>query len=164
MFDPAETLTSDLLRPIRAQLSELSAEAAGETDHRTMARGLNQEHVAAELTSIPGDRLRGADDELLELQNLVTDLLPWVSKADGAPVGMWVEGAGRVETQFEPYPIGTPYVWVAASTWDAAQAVYEALVSIARLDAARWIGGWQTLEPEARMIKIYPALPRSAAA
>jgi len=77
---------------------------------------------------------------------------------------MWVEGAGRVVNRFEPYPLGTPYVWVAAASWDAAEAIYEALAPVARLDDARWVGGWEEFAPGVRKIKIYPTLPSSSAA
>jgi hypothetical protein len=58
-------------------------------------------------------------DELDELRAFVTDQLPWISKSSGEPVGMWVESVGRIDNRFEPFPIGTPYVWVAVASWEA---------------------------------------------
>jgi hypothetical protein len=164
MFDPTEELTGHLLLPIQQRRSEISAEGASAADRQRMGRGKRRTSA----TSGAADRAKGftapTEVELDELRDLVSGLLPWVSKSSGEPVGMWVEDVGRVDNRFELHPPGTPYVSVAAASWDAAEAIYEALAPIARLDDARWVGGWQEFGPAVRKIKIYPELPNSSAA
>lgn len=115
--------------------------------------------AACSRLDLPTSATAARETELDSLCDLVGGLLPWVSKSSGKPVGMWVEDAGRVDNRFEPHPPGTPYVWVAAASWDAAQAVYEALAHVARLDDAHWVGGWEEFASGERRIKIYPVLP-----
>jgi hypothetical protein len=164
MFDPPEELTADLLLPIRQGRSEISASAPLAANHQRMGRGKRRASaLGGRRDGLQPTKVAG-DGELDELRDLVNMLLPWVSKSSGEPVGMWVEDVGRVDSRFEPYPLGTPYVWVAAASWAAAEAVYEALAGVARLDDARWVGGWQEFTPGVRKIKIYPVLPSSSAA
>jgi hypothetical protein len=69
---------------------------------------------------------------------------------------MWIEEVGCVDNDFEPFPPGTPYVWIGVDSWDAAEAVYEAFRTIGRIDEGRWIGGWFRSERGMRKIKLYP--------
>ena len=152
MFDTTHALASDLMAPIRSRLVEVSPDETCEAEALDeMGRDLGS--MGHELA----DECVG--DQLKELGQFITGQLPWVSKATGEPVGMWVESVGRVDNCFEPFQIGTPYVWVAVASWEAAEAVYEALASTARIDEARWVGGWQDCNHGLRKIKIYPLFP-----
>jgi hypothetical protein len=162
VFDSDDKLPADLLAAVGQARSEISAREPFGADHRSVGRGKRR-------TSATGRRDLPAgggfpETELDSLRDLVSGLLPWVSKSSGEPVGMWIEAVGRVDSRFEPYPLGTPFVWVAAASWDAAEAVYEALAPVARLDDARWVAGWQEFAPGVRKIKIYPVVPSSSGA
>ena len=143
MFDTTQALAADLMAPIRGRRKEaIETRDAGDVGSR---------HLAA-ATYV---------DDLDKVRAYVTAQLPWISKTAGEPVGMWVESVGRVDNRFEPFPIGTAFAWVAVASWDAAEAVYEALAPIAGIDDARWVGGWHDSESGLRKIKIYPQLHES---
>jgi hypothetical protein len=149
MFDPSESFPPDLLSP--RQRLRTPARWSTPPDGSGHQRGRGQAGLR---------RL----SVLEQLAAYIRELLPWLSRDTGQPVGMWVEETGFVTSPFEPHPVGTPYLWISVASWEAAEAVYEALHSKARIDDAMWIGGWFRTERGLRKIKIYPELPQTRTA
>jgi hypothetical protein len=75
-------------------------------------------------TNRAGAARRYEDDPLLaSLAEFVVDRLPWVSRNDLAPAPMSVVDANYLTEEHELFPRGTPYVTIAAQSWEAADAV-----------------------------------------
>jgi hypothetical protein len=154
MLDTADALTNDLLAPSRRQ----NGRASGADGSADSGAASGQSERTAGLVAGNGN---GFHDQhgLEQLKESLTGRLPWVSRVSGEPAGMWVEHVGYVDNEFEPFPRGTPFAWIGVDSWDAADAVYESLHEIARIEDSRWIGGWFRSDRGFRKIKIYPPLP-----
>lgn len=89
------------------------------------------------------------------LSERIRALLPWRSLDDGTPVAMDVVVAGITQADGER-PGGTLFVVVVADSWDAADAIQEALHPVGGLDDAEWVAGWTRSERGFREITIFP--------
>jgi hypothetical protein len=154
MFDFEATLSPNVLLPSK-RLSMVPSDVAKHPGEESDRRAHGQSLLEPLEVPEPLD----ASWDLQELARFVTTRLPWVSRATGEPAGMWVDEVGLVDNRFELFPPGTPFVWIAVASWEAAEAVCEALHSIGRIDSSRWIGGW-LCSGTVRRIKIYPEVPR----
>jgi len=130
---------------------ESPAAALDQSHLQDMGRGSSQQDWAGlrRLAPVP-------DQDVDELAIYIRSLLPWRSLADGAPVAMDVTDAGTAASPHSIRPIGTPYVVISVDSWDAADAVQEALFDVAGLAAAEWTAGWTGSDHGFREIAIYP--------
>ena len=123
----------------------------GNSDGRLDELGLLQRQRPNSRESHLFERVRRAADE-------VRDRLPWRSAETGEPVAMEVVDADVLRVDHVMYPVGTPYVTIGVSSWDAAEAVRLAFEPIAGLDEAAWTLDWARSDKAFRVIRIFPKL------
>lgn len=164
MFEDHRRDDSSLTEDLSGQISVAKREAwvHPDDDAPTTASRAGQSTRSESSSALNGGRggeagvERSVAADLEGLAAAIRARLPWRALVTNEPVHMDVVEHGLLTSDHVLFPAGTPYVVVAVESWDAADAVRDALEAVARLDEAAWAIDWTRTTRGFREIRIFP--------